>query len=81
MKDECGVELRVGQVVHVLMDSIFHAQIVDIRELPTMAGPNRMTPPQVILQIVLPLVADERGTVPVYIVRQAEEKPNKVLIQ
>lgn len=83
MRDMAGRDLKEGQTVDICLQGMFHATVVGVRELPTMVNPTQMAPPQIIIQVIIPMTAEPNGTVEgVYVVRQADEKkPNLTLVQ
>ncbi len=80
MRDLTGKTVKEGQIADIVLNGAFHATIVRVQEAPLMASANKMIPPQVILQIVIPVTVDANGVLDIYVIQDAEEKP-KVLVQ
>lgn len=83
MKDATNRTLRQGQVVEMMLNSIFRGTVVDIVPASTIVGSSPQSQPHpgfAVIQVMVQLVADPRsGQIQgAYIVQEPDRKPGQV---
>ena len=73
MKDKTGKTLAIGDLVDIMASGMMTAHVVEIRE-GGILGPNGPMPPQLILQVGIPIELAPGEEAPVYLVRSTDRK-------
>lgn len=77
IKDKCGRDLEIGQLVDVFVSDIVTAFVVDIQTGEIADANGRVQPPTLLLQIMIPMRIGPTGTAPVYVVQDSDRpKPS-----
>ena len=72
MNDPTGKEVKLGQRIHIYLNGMFPATIIDVREAPMVMG-RKQVPPQVALQLTLQHIPGDGRNCGFYIVGDPEE--------
>ncbi len=73
MKDKCGREIEVGQVVDVFVSDIVSAYVLEIKNGGLAGSDGKIEPAMLILNIGLPMRLSPGASAPVYIVRDSDQ--------
>lgn len=74
MKDKCGTEVCVGQIVDILYEGMLSAHVIEVNEGGLVGGDGRIQPAVILLSVAIPVRLDPGDVAPLYVVRQALAK-------
>ena len=82
MLDRTGRTVSIGETVDIILNGVFQAIVVDIKDVPMILPNGQKQPPQVLLAVSLAHVPQDGKHCGFYIVGQSQpQEPGKLLVQ